>query len=86
MVEIEKRHLQILLLSAVEGSTMHPDPGTNLSALNDMILEQCVEAKHVGGGDGQYRLLPRGKKYIEMLCDTPLPEQTKRWADPREKT
>lgn len=26
----------------------------------------------------------RGKKLVEMLCSTPLPEQEIRWCDPRE--
>ena len=37
----------------------------------------CIEP----GGPGRYKTTARGAKFVDMLSNTPLPEQ--RWADPR---
>jgi hypothetical protein len=36
----------------------------------------------VATGEDVFRTTERGRKLVEMLCQTPLPEH--KWADPRE--
>jgi hypothetical protein len=37
----------------------------------------------VAKGGGMFDLTERGRKLLQMLCDTPLPEHA--WTDPREQ-
>ena len=47
--------------------------------IEDGILEEFNNEHHV---NYKIRTTDRGRKFVDMLCETPYPE--KRWIDPRE--
>ena len=60
----------------------HPNIVTSGVSKSTLILQECGLIKPSQLGSGM-QTTKRGKKYIEMLCNTPLPEVTEVWVDPR---
>ena len=36
-----------------------------------------------GKAAGDFKITDRGRKFMEMICDTPLPVKNDEWVDPR---
>jgi DNA-binding HxlR family transcriptional regulator len=65
--------------------------GIKPSELLKATLEQLIELDIIKVDDDRsvhhghiYETTPRGMTFVQMLCDTPFPEQ--KWIDPRTET
>jgi hypothetical protein len=64
----------ITLLEAYAQGTIHHEKAFKALKASDLVEDWP-------GNQGRVRTTERGKKFIDMLLETPLPEQ--RWIDPR---
>ena len=51
--------------------------------IDALVDARILEPMPMASGRHTYATTDRGKRFVEMLCETPFPEQ--RWIDPREE-
>ena len=51
------------------------------SALCTLITEGLIE---VTQGEPGYKMTDKGRKYVRMLIETPMPVDSTKWQDPRD--
>jgi hypothetical protein len=85
MIPLTPNDIDVLLHYYVspEPHPRHNSPAVQSTVdtfIEDGILEEVNNEHHV---TYKIRTTDRGRKFVEMICETPYPE--KRWIDPREE-